>query len=95
MVGERGFFARLLAKITWGGRIFPLSYVVEKQIFFVEKPELPFLTSPLYLGGKIQSQAIPQHLISGALMRVIIFGGFPALLASEGCVSLSSWDSYD
>jgi hypothetical protein len=29
--------------------------------FFIEKPELPFLASPLYVGGKIESRAIPQH----------------------------------
>ena len=31
-VGERGFFERLLAKITWGGRIFPLSLEEKQEI---------------------------------------------------------------
>jgi hypothetical protein len=31
-VGERGFFERLLAKITWGGRIFLLSLEEKQEI---------------------------------------------------------------
>jgi hypothetical protein len=59
-VGERGLLACLLAKLL---RVvdFPSLFIREagNSAFFVDKPELPFLTSPLYVDGKKSHERSP------------------------------------